>query len=800
MKESCNISPYDDTILKSKRVEVSGNFSMQKNRENQIFLERVNRNYSPGCCQCGYTSTEVSWGASIFCDYCGTNVSSEVLPRRYRLGYLPLSLPVGHIWYLHYDPRPLPRLSGFSRRLFPLLLRCEIFVPEELTLTLNQQDQQYFSLEFRPIQRLINLSGIATAKLLPRNQFLRKITFTSFGISFDRTLPKAKKKQINTSEAFLEKDFVSSQISNVCSIIIPQAKVFRFPWYCLYRDIPFFSLQKEEKKIYIRRNVENLEDFKRLLISDPIYPDQFLIFCQKIKERNKSQKTILVETNLRIRIQCRWLSQEPSRTGGELFLNRLQILHQRNWCCQARFRIQFLKKNIENFEEQVSLDKVESLKYRRLIQTRNQILTRLRILIEIDWANIRPHWIILQCLPILPPDLRPILSLGGIKVMVADVNTLYQRVVERNNRVAQIRRLVNLHRYYSTRELRYHERLLQESLENLFNGSSKAKKGESDSKQRTYKALSEILKGKRGRFRYNLLGKRVDYSGRSVIVSGPSINIYQCGLPRTIILTLFQPFLIRFLVGRIQKNQKIRTRFQARHFLNQHTDKRWNKIGQVLLGIPVLLNRAPTLHRFGFQAFQPQIIRGCAIQLHPLACRGFNADFDGDQIAIHVPLSPQARAEAWRLISPGVHFFSPATGEPEFRPSQDIVLGTYYITTKYPIFSISTFSHNHQDFLVGQKHSKVSKIVYVPLVFLQADEVFQAFESGRLKLHQVIWLCVINVVNLDFDREVFSYEMRVGVSGRDQSFSLWNWEHKKSIFQILRTTVGRVIFSLSLNL
>jgi hypothetical protein len=263
---------------------------MQKNRENQIFLERVNRNYSPGCCQCGYTSTEVSWGASIFCDYCGTNVSSEVLPRRYRLGYLPLSLPVGHIWYLHYDPRPLPRLSGFSRRLFPLLLRCEIFVPEELTLTLNQQDQQYFSLEFRPIQRLINLSGIATAKLLPRNQFLRKITFTSFGISFDRTLPKAKKKQINISEAFLEKDFVSSQISNVCSIIIPQAKVFRFPWYCLYRDIPFFSLQKEEKKIYIRRNVENLEDFKRLLISDPIYPDQFLTFCQKIKERNKSQK------------------------------------------------------------------------------------------------------------------------------------------------------------------------------------------------------------------------------------------------------------------------------------------------------------------------------------------------------------------------------------------------------------------------------------------------------------------------------------------------------------------------------
>ena len=225
------------------------------------------------------------------------------------------------------------------------------------------------------------------------------------------------------------------------------------------------------------------------------------------------------------------------------------MFHHKNWKEQAKRRLKRLKKDVEIFEKQELLNKNERLKFRSLIQIRNQILIRLRILTEIKWAYLKPHWLILQCLPILPPNLRPILSLNERKVIVADINTLYQRVIERNDRVAQRRRLARFHGRFSTRDLRYYGCLLQETLECLFENSAQGKRREKDSKQRIYKSLAEVLKGKRGRFRNNLLGKRVDYSGRSVIISGPEMNLHQCGLPHEIVIVLFQPFLIRFLVG-----------------------------------------------------------------------------------------------------------------------------------------------------------------------------------------------------------------------------------------------------------
>jgi DNA-directed RNA polymerase subunit beta' len=300
----------------------------------------------------------------------------------------------------------------------------------------------------------------------------------------------------------------------------------------------------------------------------------------------------------------------------------------------------------------------------------------------------------LQCLPILPPDLRPILSLGEGKVIVSDPNNLYQRVIERNSRLAQRRRLNGFQAHHYISNTYYHERLLQESLECLFENNIKGKKREKDSKNRLYKSLAEVLKGKSGRFRNNLLGKRVDYSGRSVIVSGPELRLHQCGLPYRISLTLFQNFLIRYLIGRIQKGKKILTRSQARKFLHRQNDPPLNRRGITIAALAVLLNRAPTLHRFGFQAFQPQLSFGRAVQIHPLVCGGFNADFDGDQISIHVPVSPHSRAESLRLIIPGSHLFSPAIGDPMFLPSQDIVLGIYLLTAQRPTFLLSkSFSH-----------------------------------------------------------------------------------------------------------
>jgi DNA-directed RNA polymerase subunit beta' len=416
---------------------------------------------------------------------------------------------------------------------------------------------------------------------------------------------------------------------------------------------------------------------------------------------------------------------------------------------------------------------------------------------EMHWAHLKPHWIILQCLPILPPDLRPVLSLGEGKIIVADSNTLYKRVIERNNRVAQRRRLVRFHNRYSIRDLRYHERLLQEVLECLFENGTRGKKREKDSKQRVYKSLANVLKGKRGRFRNNLLGKRVDYSGRSVIISGPEIDLDQCGLPREISVVLFQPFLIRFLVGYSNGNQKIQTRFQARQYLRQQTDDIWSLSREVLCGFPVLLNRAPTLHRFGFQAFQPKLIFGRAIHLHPLVCSGFNADFDGDQMSVHVPLSPEARSEAWRLISPGSHFFSPSTGRPTFLPSQDIVLGIYYLTTKNFTFSFSTFVSQYISIDTKFIPSKRKRKIF--FLFSKQEEILQTIEKGQLKFHQSVWLCDQKLSSFDCEEELFLYERRLYPDGKEEKYSLWHWITNKPKVRIFHTTLGRLIFSSSFS-
>ena len=546
------------------------------------------------------------------------------------------------------------------------------------------------------------------------------------------------------------------------------------------------------------RNIESLENLNKLLVVHPNRSDKFLKLYQSFESKGHIfQEKNIFKNRMGTRTQTRWLSQSPARTGGELLLDRLIIFDQKDWRVQARRSLQNLKKDIEAFEKQGSLDKNERVSYRRVIRRRNQILTRLRILTEIQLANLQINWLILQCLPILPPDLRPTLSLKEGKIIVADVNSLYQRVIERNSRIAQRRRLTGFQIFHFTRDLCYHERLLQEALECLFENGIKRKRREKDSKQRAYKSLAEVLKGKRGRFRNNLLGKRVDYSGRSVIISGPELSLYQCGLPKEIIFTLLQPFLIRFLVGRIEKGKKIQTRLQARLFLEQQQNKSLLVRKQILFSLPVLLNRAPTLHRFGFQSFQANLIYSRAIQLHPLACAGFNADFDGDQIAVHIPLSPHARAEAWRLIIPGSHFFSPATREPAFLPSQDIVLGIYYLTTQKSIFSRFNCSMYFRGFSENRKFYKKSK--KIPLLFSERKEIFRRFEKGKLKIHEQVWLYIKKSNIFDHEHDFIPYERRLNKKRIEQKFFLWSWESKKFPAHLFRTTVGRVIFSSLLN-
>ena len=305
---------------------------------------------------------------------------------------------------------------------------------------------------------------------------------------------------------------------------------------------------------------------------------------------------------------------------------------------------------------------------------RKKLSKRLRIVEAFRDSGNRPEWMIMDVLPVLPPDLRPLVPLEGGRFATSDLNDLYRRVINRNNR---LKRLMELNAPEII--IRNEKRMLQESVDVLFDNGRRGKTITGPNK-RPLKSLSDMIKGKQGRFRQNLLGKRVDYSGRSVIVIGPDLRLHQCGLPKKMALELFKPFIYH----RLEEKGLVTTIKGAKKMVERETPEVWDTLSEVVREYPVLLNRAPTLHRLGIQAFEPILIEGKAIQLHPLVCAAFNADFDGDQMAVHVPLSIEAQIEARVLMMSTNNILSPANGEPIIVPTQDIVLGIYYMTRERP--------------------------------------------------------------------------------------------------------------------
>ncbi|MCP4009922.1 MAG: DNA-directed RNA polymerase subunit beta', partial [Proteobacteria bacterium] len=295
---------------------------------------------------------------------------------------------------------------------------------------------------------------------------------------------------------------------------------------------------------------------------------------------------------------------------------------------------------------------------------------RLKVVEAFIKSGNKPEWMILDVLPVLPPDLRPLVPLEGGRFATSDLNDLYRRVINRNNRLARLLELSAPDIIIANEK-----RMLQEAVDALIDNGRRGK-AILGSNKRQLKSLADMIKGKQGRFRQNLLGKRVDYSGRSVIVVGPTLKLHQCGLPKKMALELFKPFIFAKIIGR-EHASNIK---QAKKLVEQELPLVWDILEEVIREHPVMLNRAPTLHRLGIQAFEPVLIEGKAIQLHPLVCTPYNADFDGDQMAVHVPLSLEAQLEARTLMMSTNNVLSPANGEPVIVPSQDIVLGLYYVT------------------------------------------------------------------------------------------------------------------------
>ncbi|MBY0371308.1 DNA-directed RNA polymerase subunit beta', partial [bacterium] len=295
---------------------------------------------------------------------------------------------------------------------------------------------------------------------------------------------------------------------------------------------------------------------------------------------------------------------------------------------------------------------------------------RLKVVEAFKSSTNRPEWMMLEVIPVIPPDLRPLVPLDGGRFATSDLNDLYRRVINRNNRLKRLQEL-------NAPEIiiRNEKRMLQEAVDALFDNGRRGRTFTGPNK-RPLRSLSDMLKGKQGRFRQNLLGKRVDYSGRSVIVVGPELKLHQCGLPKKMALELFKPFIF----NKLEERGFVTTIKSAKKMVEREMDEVWDILDEVVKEHPILLNRAPTLHRLGIQAFEPVLIEGKAIQLHPLVCQTFNADFDGDQMAVHVPLSVEAQLEARVLMMSTNNILSPAYGKPIIDPTQDIVLGIYYMT------------------------------------------------------------------------------------------------------------------------
>nr|YP_010170706.1 RNA polymerase beta' subunit [Zingiber mioga]QSD56282.1 RNA polymerase beta' subunit [Zingiber mioga] len=374
---------------------------------------------------------------------------------------------------------------------------------------------------------------------------------------------------------------------------------------------------------------------------------------------------------------------------------------------------------------------------RKIRRRKDFLVRRMKLAKHFIRTNVEPEWMVLCLLPVLPPELRPIIQIDGGKLMSSDINELYRRVIYRNNTLTD---LLATSRSTPGELVMCQEKLVQEAVDTLLDNGIRGQPMR-DGHNKVYKSFSDIIEGKEGRFRETLLGKRVDYSGRSVIVVGPSLSLHQCGLPREIAIELLQTFVIRGLIRQhVASNIGI-----AKSKIREKEPIVWEILQEVMQGHPVLLNRAPTLHRLGIQAFQPILVEGSAICLHPLVCKGFNADFDGDQMAVHVPLSLEAQAEARLLMFSHMNLLSPAIGDPISVPTQDMLIGLYLLTignrrgicaNRYNLYN----SGNYQKKIVDNHNNNYKYTREKEPYFSSSYDALGAYRQKRISLDSPLWL------------------------------------------------------------
>jgi len=716
------------------------NYRRLRPEKDGLFCEAIFGPTRDWQCYCGKYKNPRYKG--IICDKCGVEVTRSSV-RRERMGHIGLATPVAHIWYTRRIPSYLGLLLDISRRNLDRVLYFAqyivTYVDEEARKKALQRLEDEISVSEREQATEIN-SQIAEIKTA-RDKALAELQSRRTGLEHEydekiaaRLEPLMKEGQRLEGLLLENKGKVIKEavIFGNTDTVIADAGV----------KIGASHITKVQKAVQERlEGLENelkdekqraLEEVKMEAAKTKAGADEQM---NSLRSQLEDQSASSHDQNAHQRDEL--LELRPFTFLGE---TRYRELKQR-W--GQVFRADMGAEAFYDILRRLDLDKLSTelwheVRSTKSKQKRKKATTRLKVVEAFRRSGNRPEWMILTVLPVIPPDLRPMVQLDGGRFATSDLNDLYRRVINRNNR---LKRLLELGAPDVI--VRNEKRMLQEAVDSLIDNSQRGK-ALSRRGRRELRSLSDMLKGKKGRFRRNLLGKRVDYSGRSVIVVGPQLNLYQCGLPKTMALELYRPFVIARLVSHnYAANVK-----GARRFIERNRPEVWEVLEEVIKDRPVLLNRAPTLHRLGIQAFEPVLIEGSAIQLHPLVCTAFNADFDGDQMAVHVPLSDKAVQEARRLMLASKNLLKPADGEPIIGPSKDMVLGVFYMTM-----------------LVSRTQPGEGR------AFADMDEVEMAYQLRQVDIHTKI-------------------KARVKTWYADDGTRLPEMEER-----ILDTTVGRVLFN-----
>jgi DNA-directed RNA polymerase subunit beta' len=716
------------------------NYRRLRPEKDGLFCEAIFGPTRDWQCYCGkYKNIRYK---GIICDKCGVEVTRSSV-RRERMGHIELSAPVAHVWYTRRIPSYLGLLLDISRRNLDRVLYFAQYV-----VTYVDEDARQKAL--KRLEDRITLTEREQA-----TKINAKIAEVKAGR--DRNLNELQQRKAYTEQRFDE--MVADELDPIIkagqrteNLLREQlGQATRTPIHFPDTDIILVEAGETIANSHLSKVQRVVKERLEELESDLQEQRQ-----RELEQNRLEIERVRAEADLGMEDLRNQLDDQSSAVRDENSRLRDELLELRPLTFMGESRYRELKSRwgqvfradmgAEAFYDilrRLDLDKLaeelwHEVRTSRSKQKRKKATKRLKVVEAFRRSGNRPEWMILTVLPVIPPDLRPMVQLDGGRFATSDLNDLYRRVINRNNR---LKRLLELGAPDVI--VRNEKRMLQEAVDSLIDNSQRGK-ALSRRGRRELKSLSDMLKGKKGRFRRNLLGKRVDYSGRSVIVVGPKLKLYQCGLPKAMALELYRPFVISRLVSHnYAANVK-----GAKRFIERNRPEVWEVLEEVIRERPVLLNRAPTLHRLGIQAFEPILIEGSAIQLHPLVTTAFNADFDGDQMAVHVPLAQKAVWEARQLMLSSKNLLKPADGEPIISPSKDMVLGVYYLTKD------DELSHK------GDGRA-----------FADMDEVELAYSMDQVDIHAKIQL--------------------VGQTWYDEQ----NTRLTEPVKRIINTTVGRVIFN-----